>query len=187
MISSTEQFSAAARSQIASQLSFTTSLTDKMMESMEKMVGLNLQAAKATLEASVNSAQKILSAKDPQEFFSLTANQAQPQAELALTYGRHLASIASSTQIELTKVAESQIAENSRKLNSLFDKASEMAPAGSESAIAIMKSALDNANSSYEQISKNTKLAVEAIESNINAAATQLSQATSKTGSRSKK
>ena len=49
MISSAEQFTSAARSQIEAQLSLTTTLTDKMIESMEKMMGLNLQAAKAAL------------------------------------------------------------------------------------------------------------------------------------------
>lgn len=187
MISSAEQFTSAARSQIEAQLSLTTTLTDKMIESMEKMMGLNLQAAKATLEASVNNAQKILSAKDPQEFFSITANQAQPQAELAMTYGRHLASIASSTQMELSKAAETQIAENNRKLNSMLEEATKMAPAGSESAIAMMKSALENASSGYEQITKSTKMAVEAMESNMNAAASQMTQAASKATGRAKK
>ena len=85
MISSTEQFSAAARSQIESQLTLTTALTDKIIDSLEKVMGLNLQAAKATMEASVNNAQKLLTAKDAQEFFNLSAGQAQPQAEMALT------------------------------------------------------------------------------------------------------
>ena len=187
MISSAEQFTSAARSQIEAQLSLTTTLTDKMNESMEKMMGLNLQAAKAALETSVSSAQKILTAKDPQEFFSLSASQAQPQAEMALTYGRHLASIASSTQIEFTKAAESQIAENNRKLVSMFDEASKLAPAGSENAVAMMKSTLETASSGYEQLTKSTKMAVEAMESNINAAATQLTQAASKASGRSKK
>ena len=186
-MSSTEQFSTAARHQLESQLSLTTTLTDKMIESMEKMMGLNLQAAKATMETTVSSAQKLLSAKDPQEFFSLSAAQAQPQAEVAMTYGRHLASIASSTQIELSKAAETQISENNRKLVSMFDEFSKAAPAGSENAVAMIKSAIENANSGYEQLTKTTKMAVEAMETNMNAAASQITQAAAKASGRNKK
>jgi phasin family protein len=178
-MSTTEQFSAAARNQLESQLSLTTALTDKMIDSMEKMMGLNLQAAKATMEASVANAHKLLSAKDPQEFFSLSAAQAQPQAEMVMTYGRHLASIATSTQAELSKTAESQLSDNSRKLASMFDEVSKHAPAGSENAVAMMKTAFDNASAGYEQITKSTKMAVEAMETNMSAA--------SKAGSRNKK
>lgn len=185
-MSSTEQFSAVARNQLESQLSLTTALTDKMIDSMEKMMGLNLQAAKATMEASVASAHKLLSAKDPQEFFSLSAIQAQPQAEVVMTYGRHLASIASDTQIELTKAAETQMTENSHKMASMFDEFSKMAPAGSENAVAMLRSAIDNANSGYSQLTKTTKMAVEAMETNMNAAASQMTQAAKSSG-RSKK
>ena len=186
-MSSTEQFSAAARNQLEAQLNLTTTLTDKMIDSMEKMMGLNLQAAKAAMEASVSSAHKLLSAKDPQEFFSLSAAQTQPQAEVAMTYGRHLASIASSTQIELNKAAETQLSENSRKLASMFDEVTKLAPAGSENAVAMIKSAIDNASASYEQLTKSTKMAVEAMETNMNAAASHMTEAASKSSGRGKK
>lgn len=186
-MSSTEQFSAAARNQLESQLSLTSALTDKMIDSMEKMMGLNLQAAKATMEASVASAHKLLSAKDPQEFFSLSATQAQPQAEVVMTYGRHLASIASDTQAELSKATEKQMHEHSRKMASMFDEVSKFAPAGSENAVAMMRTAIDNANTGYAQLTKTTKMAVEAMETNLNTAASQMTHAGSKTSARNKK
>lgn len=184
---STEQFTAATRSQIESQLSLTTVLTDKMIDGMQKMFDLNLHAAKATMEASVANAQKLISAKDPQEFFSMSATGAAPQAEMAMSYSRHLANIASATQMEFTKAAESQIAENSRKLVSLFDQATKLAPAGSENAIAMVKSAITQASAGYEQLTKNTKMAVEAIETNMNSAASQMTEAAAKASGRSTK
>lgn len=186
-MSSTEQFTAATRNQIESQLLFTTSLAEKMIESMEKVIDLNLHAAKATLEASTANVHKLLSAGGPQEFLSASTNNVQPSAEMALSYGRHLAGIASNAQIELAKATESQIAENSRKLVSLFDEFSKYAPTGSEQAVALMKSTIDNVNSGYAQLSKSTKMAVEAIETNLNAAAAQVQQATAKATRASKK
>src|SRR4051812_2260347 len=187
MISFQEQFSAATKTQFEAQLAILTALTSKTFESVEKVIDLNLNVAKASFEESTANAQQLLAAKDAQEFFSLSTAQAQPNAEKALAYGRHLAGIASSVQAEFTKAAEAHIAETSRKVVALVEEVSKNAPAGSENAIAFLKSAIGNANAGYEQLSKTTKQAVEAIEGNINNATTQLSQAAVKATSRAKK
>ncbi|MFX7507079.1 TIGR01841 family phasin, partial [Acinetobacter baumannii] len=82
---------------------------------------LNLSATKATLEEATAAAKQLAAAKDPQELLSLAAAQAQPGAEKATAYSRHLAGIVSSTQAEFTKAAEAQISETSRKLSALID------------------------------------------------------------------
>jgi hypothetical protein len=56
------------------------------------------------------------------------------------------------------------------------------APAGSETYVSALKTAISNANAGYEQFTKTTKQAVEAIESNLNAAVSQFTQATRKAG-----
>ncbi len=175
-----EQFSNATKANFESQFAIFASLTSKAFEGVEKLVELNITAAKATLEESSAAARQLLSAKDPQEFFSLSAAQAQPTAEKALSYSRQLASIATATQAEFSKAAETQIAETNRKVISLVDEVSKNAPAGTENAVAILKSAIGNANAGYEQLTKTTKQAVEALESNVNAAVSQFTQAAQK-------
>jgi phasin family protein len=175
-----EQFSNATKSSLETQFAFLTSLTAKTFEGMEKLIELNISAAKATLEESTAAARQLLSAKDPQEFFSVSAAQAQPTAEKALSYGRQLASIAAGTGAEFSKAAENQIVEANRKVISLVDEVSKNAPAGSENFVAAVKTAISNANAGYEQLSKTTKQAVEAMESNMNQAVSQFSQANAK-------
>ncbi|MEH6436124.1 TIGR01841 family phasin [Massilia sp. DD77] len=170
-----EQFSNATKVSLESQFALLSSLTSKTFESMEKLADLNINAARATLEESSAVARQLLGAKDPQEFFALTASQAQPAAEKALSYSRQLASIATGTGAEFSKAAESQIVEANRKVISLVDEVSKNAPAGSESFVAAVKTAISNANAGYEQISKTTKQAVEAVEANLNAAVNQFS------------
>lgn len=182
MFSFQEQFSAATKTQFEAHIAMMTALTNKAFESVEKVIDLNMNVAKASLEESSANVQQLLSAKDPQEFYSLTAAQAQPNAEKAIAYGRHLAGIASSAQSELTKTAEVQIAETNRKIIALVEEVSKNAPAGSENAISFVKSAIGNANAGYEQLSKTTKQAVEAMEVNMNTAATQMTQAATKAG-----
>jgi phasin family protein len=187
MFSIPEQFSAATKTHFEAQIAMITALTNKAFESVEKIVDLNMNVIKASLEESTASAQQIMAAKDPQEFLSLTAAQTQPNAEKAIAYGRHLASIASSTQAEFTKAAEAQIADTNRKVMALVEEVSKNAPAGSENAVALMKSAIGNANAGYEQLAKTTKQAVETMEGNLNNAVSQFSSAAEKTTARAKK
>ncbi|MFZ6844502.1 phasin family protein [Undibacterium sp. RuTC16W] len=187
MFSVPEQFSAATKANFDAQLALITALTGKAFEGVEKFVELNLTVAKTSLEESTAATKQLLSAKDPQEFFSLSAAQAQPNAEKALAYGRHLSNIASSTQAEFTRAAETQIAETNRKVLALFDEVSKNAPAGTENVVAFVKTAFNNANASYDQFTKSSKQAVEALEANLNNAVTQISTATEKATTRSKK
>lgn len=187
MLSIPEQFSNATKTQFEAQLAMMTGLTNNAFESIEKIVELNMSTVRASLEESAAVAEQILSAKDPQAFFSLTAAQSQPNAEKALAYGRHLTSIANRAQVEFTKVAEAQIADTSRKVMELVEEISKNAPAGSENAVAMMKSAIGNANASYGQLSKITKHAVDTLEGNLNNAVSQFTQSAEKRSGRAKK
>lgn len=182
-----EQFSAASKANLEAQLALFAALTNKTFESVEKVVDLNLNVAKSSLEESNAAAKQLLTVKDPQEWLSLAAAQAQPNAEKALAYGRHLASIASGVQAEFGKAAEAQIAETSRKVLELVEEVTKNAPAGSENAVALLKSAIGNANAGYEQLTKTTKQAVEALETNLNTAVSQFSQPAPKAASRAAK
>ena len=180
MFSIPEQFSNATKANFEAQFAIFSALTNKAFEGVEKLVDLNLTAAKASLEESSNTAKQLLSAKDPQEFFALASAQAQPNAEKTLAYSRHLATIATSTGAEFSKAAETQIAETNRKVISLVEEVSKNAPAGSENAIALFKSAIGNANAGYEQMTRTAKQAAESIETNLNQAVSQFTAAAAK-------
>lgn len=182
-----EQFSNATKANFEAQFAIFSSLTAKTFEGMEKLIELNMTAAKATLEESSAAARQLLSAKDPQEFFSLSTAHTQPAAEKALSYGRQVAAIASGTQAEFTRAAEQQVAETSRKVISLVDEVTKNAPAGTENVVAVVKATLSNANAGYEQFSKTAKQAAEAVETNVTAAVNQFTQAAQSAASRATK
>jgi phasin family protein len=181
MFTTPEQFANAAKANLEAQLSIFTLFGTKSVEAFEQLIDLNISTGKASLEEATAAARQLLAAKDPQEFVSLTAAQAQPAAARAIAYGRQVASIASTAQAELTRVAEEQFAENGRKVSALVEDAAKNAPAGSENVIAIVKSAIGNANAGYEQFSKASKQAAEVVEANITNAVSQFSQAAEKT------
>lgn len=78
---------------------------------MEKVLALNLAAVKASTDESAAVAKQLLAAKDLQEFIALVMAQSKLSTEKAQSYDCHLAEIASSTNSELSKVVEAQIAE----------------------------------------------------------------------------
>lgn len=173
-----DQISVATKANLESNFALYSALTSKTLESIEKLVNLNLAAVKASMEESSAAARQLLAAKDPNEFFTLVNAQAKPNLEKAIAYGSHLATIASAAQAEYSKAAEQQFAEATRKVNELVEEATSKAPAGYENVTALIKATLGNANSGYEQLTKTTKQAVEAFEANVNAAVNQISQVT---------
>src|ERR1700735_2241372 len=152
-------------------------LTNKAFEGLEKLLELKLQVVKSTLAESQENAQRALSVKDAQELLALQASLAQPVAEKALSYGRHVYEIVSATQGEIPRVAEAQFEEQNRKVQSLVENVAKNAPAGSETAVAVMKSAITAAHTTYETVHKATKQAVELAETNMAAATSAASKA----------
>ena len=143
-------------------------LTTKAFEGVEKLVELNLQVARTTLAETADTALAAASVKDVQELLALQAGLLQPAAEKAAAYSRHLYDIMAGTNAEVAKVAEAQMAEGQKKVMALVDTAVKNAPAGTESAVAMVKSAVAAANNAYETVHKATKQATEVAEANFN-------------------
>jgi phasin family protein len=142
-------------------------LTTKAYSGMEKLVELNLTAGKAALAESAEGAKAALSVKDAQELLALQASFLQPLAEKSVAYSRHLYDIASSTGAEFTSAVEAQTATAQKQFAGLVDSIGKNAPAGSESAVAVMKSAVAAAGNAYDAMQKAVKQASELAEQNI--------------------
>ena len=146
-------------------------LTNKAFEGVEKIVELNLTASKAALSEAAEHAQSVLSAKDVQELLALQSNLFQPLAEKTAAYSRHLYDIATGTSAEFTKAFEGQAADAQKKFANMVDNAAKNAPAGSEAAVAVIKSSMAAANNALESVQKAVKQATEVAEANYNAVA----------------
>jgi len=153
-------------------------LTNKAFEGVEKIVELNLTASKAALAEAGDHAKAVLSVKDAQELLTLQSSLMQPLAEKTAAYNRHLYDIASGSVAEFSRAVEDQASESQKKFMGLVDTAAKNAPAGSETAVAVMKSAVAAANNALESVQKAVKQATEAAESNFNAAAATAVNAT---------
>jgi phasin family protein len=142
----------------------------KSVESFEKLADLNIEATKTTVTESAEQIKALLSAKDPKAAAELVMGAAQPAADKATAYAKHVYEIASETGSELAKLFEKQVAEGNKQFSQAIDTMAKSAPAGSEGVVTLVKSAVTAANSAYDHVSKATKQAVELAEANLAAA-----------------
>lgn len=153
-------------------------LTNKAFEGVEKLVELNLQVARAAMSEATENTRAALSVKDAQELLALQASMLQPTAEKAAAYSRHLYDIAAATGSEVGKVAEANNAEAQTKFMTAIDAAMRNAPAGSENATALMKSAVAAANNAFDGVQKAVKQATDTAEANYQTMSANASKVT---------
>jgi phasin family protein len=160
-------------------------LTNKAFEGVEKLVELNLQVARTALSEVAEGTKAAMSVKDAQELLALQAGMLQPSAEKAVAYGRHVYEIAASTNAEVSKAAESQMADLQKKFIASVDSAIKNAPAGTENAASLVKSAITAASNAFESVQKAAKQAADIADANFQAVSnTAVKAATQSTPSR---
>jgi len=148
-------------------------LSNKSFAGFEKLVELNMAAAKAIMTESFDHAQALLAAKDVQQLMALQTGLVAPMAEKTAAYGRHVYGIAVETSAEFTKALEGKAAENQKAFTQAFDSLVKNAPAGTESAVAVLKSALASSQSAIESAQNTAKKALALAESNVSAVTEQ--------------
>lgn len=144
-------------------------LSHKTFEGFEKLVDLNMQAARTSMGELTDSTRAALSAKDVQELMAVQAALLQPNAEKAVAYGRHVYDIATATNAEMTKMIEATLEDAQVRLNGLVDAAAKNAPAGTENTVALVRSMMAAANNTMESVQKAAKQAADAAEANLQA------------------
>src|ERR1041385_8599890 len=161
-----EQIRAAQKANVEALLA----VANAQFAAFEKLANINAGAGKSAFEDSIANTRALLGAKDVQEFVSLQNAFAQPAIEKAIAYSRSVYEVATETNAELSKVAERRVAEWNENFVSLLDKVSKNSPAGSDVAVAAVKSMLAAGNAAYDNMNKVAKQATEIAEANVAAA-----------------
>ncbi len=154
-----------------SQLDAWQAVGQTVFSAAEKLINLNLTAAKAAFADATESSQALLCARDVQEFVALAGSSTQPAVEKIVGYSRNAYGIASGASSELSKIIEAQLNDGNRKLADLIDLAAKNAPTGSEPAVSLFKSAVAAANTAFDTCAKATRQATDWAESNFATAA----------------
>jgi len=187
MFTNPEQFANATKALFEFQLETFNTLTSKAVQGVEQVVALNMATAKSQMEDGIAAGKEISQAKDPKEALSLAASKAQPGMAGAAAYNQQLGGIIAEIREEFTRAADAHVAEAKSNLSALIYDVTKNVRPGSENAVQIVKTAIDNAFAGYEQVTKATKQAVEAVETQIAKASAIVEQATPKPAKAAKK
>ena len=163
MTNATQQFSAVGKSNVET----FENVASQMLAGAEQLSHLNLAVAKAALAESFEHMQSLMSVRDPQQFIALQAGMLQPMAEKTVSYGRQVYEIVSTTGADIAKVSEGKMAEAQQSLMSAVDNAMKNAPAGSEAAVAMFKSAFSASQDAINTAQNAARQVVTTAESNM--------------------
>jgi phasin family protein len=143
------------------------------LQGAERILELQLKAAKAVFADGVENAKTLAAVKDIKELAALKDSLAQPSIEKATAYAKDIYDATAATQAEFGKLVDEQFADFNKQVVTVLDKMVKNAPVGSEVGIAALKSGIAAANGAYENMSKVAKQITEVTQSNIEAAAKQ--------------
>jgi phasin family protein len=164
-----EQFAATQQANLKA----AAGLSQTAFAGFERLVELNMAAGKAAVGESFTNAQALFAAKNPQDMLAAQAALVQPAFEKAVSYGRHLTDIANSTGAEITKAVEGKFAETEQAVKNLVENSLKNAPAGSDAAVAAIKTAIEAGQNAAETLKKVVKQAADTAESNLKNATAQ--------------
>ncbi|NHZ39345.1 TIGR01841 family phasin [Massilia aquatica] len=173
MFTNPEQFASATKTLFELQMMTFKALTSKAVQGVEQVVSLNMTTAKNSVAGSMALGKEMSQAKDPKAAMDAAAAHAKPMAG-AVQYGEQLKVIIDDIHSEFTQAADAHIAEAKSTLTALIYDVTQNVKPGSENAVEIIKTAIDNAFQGYEQVTKATRQAVQVVEDQIAKATAQV-------------
>ncbi|MEX3951634.1 TIGR01841 family phasin [Paraburkholderia sp. EG287B] len=160
-ISAPEQFRANYQAGVAAFFA----LTKPVVEGVQAVIDLNVQASKAAIAESEATLKGALESGNPAEFLTQQIGASQQAAAKAMSYGRHLVDIATTTQNELIQAAQAQSGENEQRFKAFSEGLTQNAPAGVEPFVAAMNSTFAAVNNAAETLRGVTRQAIETAQS----------------------
>ncbi|MEA3119605.1 MAG: hypothetical protein QOI13_2875 [Paraburkholderia sp.] len=150
-----------------SNLSILFGLTDKVIEGLQNLSELNLQALRSTLAEIHEHAVKSAVAREPQQWLALQTSVPAQMAEKAQAYGRQLCEIASTTQAEFARLAYVPFQAYGYGGQTVVREAAKTPPADPQNALAAWIAA---SASFYETLQKTGQQTLEVARSNFDVA-----------------
>ncbi|GAB3457828.1 hypothetical protein GCM10027321_13020 [Massilia terrae] len=167
MFTNPEQFASATKTLFELQTQTFNALADKAMQGVQQVVALNLQTARSSVEGSLAAGKALSQAKDPQEAFATMASRVQDGVAGATAHGTQLKQIIEDIHTEFRDAADAHAREAKNTLTALIHDVTQNVKPGSENAVEIIKTAIDNAFAGYEKATQATRKAVDEVEAQV--------------------
>ena len=172
MFTSPEQFSNATKTLFDLQMQTFNALASKTVKGVEQVVALNMNAAKSTMDRTLETGRELSQATDPKATMDALAARMQPTTTNAAEYREQLKLIIDEMHEEFRHAADSHVAEAKSTLSALIYDLTQNVKPGSENAVEIIKTAIDNVFKGYEQVTQATRQAVQNVEAQFERATT---------------
>jgi len=165
--SNQEKMAETVQSQLAAQQERWVAIANKALEGATKLLELNWTVTKDVLDETTATAQQLLSAKNPQEFFALDSASVRANFSRMLSYAGAVTNITSNMQAELAKAAQTQFGDAFNNIASAAEESDCKSQVQSPNPFELMKVAMENAKGGYEQWVTTTKRVAQAMEGNM--------------------
>jgi phasin family protein len=158
-----DQFTAANEAAI-NQFAYFAQLS---LANVERFAELSLGAARESVEQATTHAQSLAGAKDVHEVIALNSAVVEPVLKRAYALSRTAYETATETNNEVKRVFEKQAAEYNRAAVAALEEAFKYAPAGSETVVENVKTAIAAAQSAYNNVAAINKQIYDTVEKSV--------------------
>lgn len=180
MFTSPEQFASATKTLFDLQMQTFDMLANKTVKGLEQVVALNMATARNTMDKTLAASRDLSQARDARAAFDALSARMAPNAGDSAEYRAQLKVIIDEMQNEFRRAADVHVAEAKSTLSALIYDVTQNVKPGSENAVEIIKSAIDNAFKGYEQVTQATRAAVKNVEEQIAKASSLVNPGTDK-------
>jgi phasin family protein len=167
MFTNPEQFASATKTLFDLQVQTFEALANKAMRGVEQVVALNLSTAKNSMEGALSVGKELSQAKDAQGALAAVSARMQPGLSGANAYGAELKQILDDIRGEFRDAADTHVSEAKNTLSALIHDVTQNVKPGSENAVEIIKTAIDNAFAGYDKVTRATRDAVRTVEAQV--------------------
>lgn len=127
------------------------SVGNTALSSAERMAALNLHAVREAMVDFAEGTQRMLSVKSPRDAVDLQNQLAKPQVEKGMLYSRSLYEMSTAAQEDAAQIIEDQYNGFMASMTELANQIAKATPAGSEVAVAAIRSTMRSANEAFDR------------------------------------
>lgn len=150
MVTKPEQFSELHRKNMEAAMK----LAQMSIDNSQRIMALQVDAAKKLFQESVESAKALAKVKDAQQAVALRSQYTQVTAQQMMETARQIAEIGNASRTEFSHMLTEQLTNGSKDMMETFQTFFSALPKPSGNVMETMQKAMANANQAFEQIAE---------------------------------
>jgi phasin family protein len=139
------------------------------MDTVERLMGLNLEAGKENFAHISDTLKNLGEARDAQALTTVRNQINEKLVEKSTGYARSIYDVTTNAQAQISALVENHIASLNQSLTSNIDKAVKSAPAGADVAIAALKSSVAATTAALDGVTKTAQTVASFTDASIKA------------------